>query len=79
MKRYDLFAVGFATSYLFIYLLLLQFESSIPYPFILLLFSPFLICWMVYIVLKHGKYDGPELGKYEFGYQDKHKDELGVF
>jgi hypothetical protein len=34
---------------------------------------------MVYTVLKHGKYDGPELGDDEFGYCDKNKDELGVF
>ena len=79
MLRNDIFAVSFVSIYLFIYCELLQFENTQIYGFVMLLFSPFLICWMVYTVLKHGKYNGPELGDEEFGYQDKSKDELGVF
>ena len=42
--------------------------------------SPILLVWMVVVVLKHGKYNGPELkGGEEWGYQDKARDELGVF
>jgi len=37
--------------------------------------SPFIICRMVFAVLKHGKYEGPELGDKEFGYQDRIKNE----
>ena len=72
------FSVWFATIYLFIYWQLLQFENTKDYGIIMFLFSPFVVCWMVYTVLKHGKYSGPELGDQEFGYQDKQKDELGV-
>jgi hypothetical protein len=43
------------------------------------LVSPFLLIWMVVTVLKSGKYEGPELGENEFGYQDKNKDDLGIF
>ena len=73
------FSVWFVTLYLFIYAGLIQFDQTIGYGVIMLLFSPLLICWMVYTVLKYGKFEGPELGDEEFGYQDKSKDKLGVF
>ena len=79
MLRNGKFAVGFVTVYLLVYIELLQFENMEIYGFAMLLFAPFLICWMVYTVLKYGKYSGPELGEEEFGYQDKQKDQLGVF
>ena len=79
MFRNDIFSVVLATFYLVIYCVMLQFEATIGYATLMLLFSPLLICWMVYVVLKHGKYNGPELGDDEFGYMDKQKDELGVF
>lgn len=42
--------------------------------------SPFLMGWMVYSILKHGKYNGKELDdKEEWGYQDKKRDQLGLF
>lgn len=79
MFREDIFPVRFVTFYLFIYGVLMQFEATISYAIIMLLFSPLLICWIVYAVLKYGKYNGNELSTDEFGYQDKKKDELGVF
>jgi hypothetical protein len=79
MLRSDLFTLGIVTFYLTAYCVLLQFEATIGYAEIMLAFSPVLICWMVYMVLKFGKYSGPELGHDEFVYQDKKKDELGVF
>jgi hypothetical protein len=79
MLRKDIFAVILVTVYLFIYITLLQFESTQQYGLFMLPLSPFLIGWMVYTVLKHGKFDGPELGNDEFGYQDKRKEDLGVF
>jgi hypothetical protein len=79
MLRNDFFSVCFVTVYLFIYIGPPQFEPAITYCIIMLLFSPILICWMVFTVLKYGKYEGPELGYEEFGYQDKSKDELGIF
>jgi hypothetical protein len=79
MLRNDVFVAGFVTAYLIMYSVFLQFEETVVYGFNMLLFSPLLICWMVYTVLKRGKYEGPSLGDEEFGYQDKSKDELGVF
>jgi hypothetical protein len=71
-------SVGLVTIYLVIYLTLLQFETTKAYGFVMLLFAPLLLCWMVYTILKYGRYDGPDLGNEEFGYQDKSNDPLGV-
>ncbi|MEO6670807.1 MAG: hypothetical protein ABIN36_15110 [Ferruginibacter sp.] len=79
MIRKDIFSVCLVSIYLLIYIELLQFDNTQKYGIIMFLFSPFLICWMVYTVLKHGKYKGRELNDDEFGYQDKSTDELGVF
>lgn len=79
MLRNDTFSVVFVTLYVFIYSVLLQFESTLSFAIGMLLISPFLIFWMVYTILKYGKYNGKGLGTDEFGYQDKNKDELGVF
>lgn len=79
MLHNDKFSITVVTLYLIIYVVLLQFDSTRNVGFIMLLFAPFLLCWMVYTILKFGKYTGPELGKEEFGYQDRSKDELGVF
>ena len=73
------FVVGLVTFYLFLFGALLQLQTTFPFAVSMLILSPFLICWMVYTILKYGKYGGPELGNDEFGYQDKKKDELGMF
>ncbi len=72
-------SVVLVTIYLLAYCALLQFERTQFFALLMLMFSPALIIWMVYTVLKHGKYNGPELGKEEFGYGDKEKDDLGIF
>ena len=47
---------------------------------IISLCGPLLIVWMVYSVLKFGKYKGTDLKENEeWGYADKSKDDLGVF
>ncbi len=79
MLRNDLLSVGLATVYQAIYLTLLQFETPQAYGFLMLLGSPFLLCWMVYTILKYGRYNGSPLADDEFGYQDKSRDELGTF
>ena len=71
MLHNDTFAVAFVTAYLFLYLLLIQYEATFLVGTIMLLLSPVLIVWMVYTVLKYGKYHGPVLGDREFGYRDK--------
>ena len=79
MFRNDIFAAWFATIYLFSYCVLIQFDSTRNAGFLLVLGIPIALVWMTYTILKHGKYNGPELGDEEFGYKDKSKDELGVF
>jgi hypothetical protein len=75
----DILSVLAVTAYLVLYCMMLQFEETRTYALLMLAFSPLLIIGMVYVVLKYGKYDGPELGEEEFGYQDKNKDDLGIF
>jgi hypothetical protein len=75
----DILAVLTVTAYLIFYIALLQNENTRGYALLMLAFSPLLIIGMAYVVLKYGKYDGPELGNDEFGYQDKDKDDLGIF
>lgn len=74
----DIFAIWLSTAYLVLYILLLQFERTQEYAVYMLLFSPVLVVWLVYTILKYGIYEGQELGDDEFGYQDKSKDDLGI-
>jgi hypothetical protein len=72
-------AVGLTTLCLIIYILLVVVGYA-PGATIWFLASPFLVLGMVYIVLKDGRYDYPELAEgEEWGYSDKSKDELGLF
>ena len=79
MMSKDVFSAAFVTAYLVIYCELLQFESTKGIAIMMFLFSPFLLFWMVYTVLKHGQYDGKELGDEEFGYQDIDTEDLKTF
>lgn len=68
------------TLYLIIYTLLHQSGASLKVLGTMFLASPFLVIWMAYTILKFGTYNGHELEENEeWGYQDKNKDELGVF
>ena len=78
MQHKEIFAVGLATAYMFIYLGFLQF-GLIENAMFMLAFSPIIIIGMVLVVLRSGKYTGRTLGEDEFGYQDKKKEDLGVF
>jgi hypothetical protein len=79
MLRKDIFVAMWVTVYLVACVILLQSEKARIYAFRMCMFSPFLVCWMVYAVLKQGTYKGKELGNDKLGYQDKRKSELGVF
>jgi len=79
MIRSDIFSAAVVTLYLVIYVALLQFGDREFYGFCMLLFSPLLVCRMVYTILKFGRYKGSDLGDGEFGYQDRNKDGLGIF
>jgi hypothetical protein len=75
----DILAVITGSLYLLLYCVLLQFENTLAFAFLMFAFSPFLLLWMVYTVLKRGKYLGPELGNEEYGYQDKEKNDTRTF
>jgi len=79
MLRNDKFVTGLVTVYMLVYIALLQEEGTRDYAFLMLLISPLLFACMVFTILKYGKFSGRELGNDEFGYQDKMKDELGMF
>jgi hypothetical protein len=79
MLRNAYFSAGLASLYLVIYCVLLQLEKTRDYAVIMFLFAPFVICWMVYTVLKYDTYKGKGLTEEEFGYQDKNKSDLGMF
>jgi hypothetical protein len=68
------------TFYLVIYTVLHQSGASLKLLGAMFLASPFLVIWMAYTILKYASYEGRELEENEeWGYQDKNKDELGVF
>jgi hypothetical protein len=71
LLRYDIWAVLAITGYLIASYLILIFSSWYLPGLIMILFSPALICLMVYVVLKYGAYKGNALGNKEYGYQDK--------
>lgn len=71
MFRNDVFAVSLVSAWFFIYVVLLQYDATRYFGLWMALFSPFLLCWMVFTILKHGKYSGPDLGTKEYGYADK--------
>lgn len=75
--RSGLLPVFLATAYLIAYCILIRVEPGIA--MILFLFSPLVLCWMVYAVLKYAQYKGRELGDEEYGYQDRKNEELGIF
>ncbi len=67
-----------------IYLLIISVYAGLgitsPLGGYLLAIGPVLLIWVVYNVIRHGKYEGKELepGE-EWGYADKKKEELGIF
>jgi hypothetical protein len=72
------FATIFTTIYLAVYCAFTQFAPMFSIAFAMFLAGPVLMLWLGFTVLKHGKYNGAELGEREFGYQDKQKGKLGV-
>ena len=73
----DVMAAVIVSVYLLIYCQLLWFESTQSIALLMLAFSPVMIIWMVYMVIRHGTYKGRELGKNEYGYSDRPKEDPG--
>jgi len=76
MKRSTIAAV-LSTLYLLIYCFCLQWDALRTIGVGLYFFSPAVVIGLALIVVKDGKYNGPELGEDEFGYQDRDKSTLG--
>jgi len=74
------FAVGLATLYLVVLTILGQSAISPTLCAFMYLFLPFVIVFMVYLVLTEKNFNYPELAEgEEWGYRDKDKNELGLF
>ena len=66
------FSVAFVSVYLVVYCVLLHIESTQQIGVFMFALSPLPVIWMVYSVLRYGKYNGRELAEdEEFGYQDR--------
>lgn len=79
MKK-EVFAIGFVTIYLVAYAIIAYLGFSTGLVFLLFSLSPFLLVWMVIMILK-STHTPPQSFKdtEEWGYQDVRKEELGVF
>ena len=79
MKK-SAFAIIAASIYFFTYLILIFFHLFVNAVLIMSAFSPLVIIWMVYSIIRYGKYTGRELKSgEEWAYGDKRKSELGTF
>jgi hypothetical protein len=62
---------------LVLYLILILTKAPLLYINIIFTASPFLVSWMVYCVIRYGKYKGRVLSEdEEWGYADKEKSEV---
>lgn len=67
----DIISVVIVSFFLLVYCVLIQFPSTLKYALMMWMLSPIMIIVMVYSVIRHGSYNGPDLGDKEYGYCDK--------
>lgn len=80
MLRNPKFATIFVTVYLLVYCILFGQDAPLEVLFALFVFSPFLVIWMAYTILRYDTYEGKEFEEdEEWGYQDRERDSLGIF
>jgi hypothetical protein len=65
--------------YVIVYCICLSSESLYPIAWLLFVLYPFLLAWVIFTILRPGKYQVTELNDDEFGYGDRQKNQLGVF
>jgi fatty acid desaturase len=69
-----------ASIYLLLYCLLLQVKAAESIAMLMFFFSPLIVVWMVFVVIKHGTYTGHTFNENEeWGYQDRNKEDMGMF
>lgn len=78
MFRKPAFAVISVSIILILYCVTLNTDGLLPISYFIFSISPLLLIWLAYTILRFGRYEGKELGKEEWGYQDKNKDDLWV-
>lgn len=70
----DEIAIAVVSALFLVYVSFISFEIFTSIAIMIFIISPGLIIFMVYSVLKHGKFEGNELEKgQEFGYLDRPK------
>ncbi|MCA1751398.1 MAG: hypothetical protein ABR572_02825 [Cryomorphaceae bacterium] len=70
--KHDIIVISIVSALLLIYTILASLEMYLGLVFLLVGISPLLIIWMVWTVLRHGEYNGPELDSgQEYGYLDR--------
>lgn len=70
--KHDIIAVSTVTGLLLVYTLFASLELYLEFVFLVVGISPLFIIWMVWAVIKHGEYNGPELSRdQEYGYLDR--------
>lgn len=80
MLRNPAFSIALTSIYLLVFVVLLDLELSVRLIMLFLSLAPFLLLWMVWTVLKDGRYSGEPLGRdCEWGYQDRRNEDLGTF
>lgn len=73
MLKHSLITTAFASIYLLLYVVLLQFEAANNIASVLFFFSPLVLLFLAYSILRYGTYNGKEFTETdEWGYQDKH-------
>jgi hypothetical protein len=72
MLKHPFIVTIFATTYLLVYVLLLQLEDAPNISLLLFFFSPLVVIALAYSIIRYGTYDGSELKDDEhWGYQDR--------
>ena len=79
MIKKPFFAVAAVTVILLIYCIVIGFNISLPVAYLIFGISPILIAWLVYTIIRFGKYKGKEFDTgEEWGYQDWTKQDLDI-
>jgi len=80
MNRKEAIPVVVASAVLLLYCWMIGSGNESGLTRFLFFLFPILLVWIVFSILRYGKFEGKELGEQEeWGYTDKDKNELGVF
>lgn len=70
--KHDVIAVVSVSALLLVYTIMATIDTMLGWALLIAGVSPLLVIWMVWVVIKHGEYMGPELEEdQEYGYLDR--------